>query len=446
MTAAGQRQQELRPPARAAQGSFALLDRAQQRRARIAGMIGNVVEWYDFALYGYLAGIISSRFFPADDETASLIAGYGVFAAGFVMRPLGAAVFGWLGDTIGRGRTMLISVALMAVPTVLLGLLPDWHAIGTAAPVLLVAIRLLQGLSVGGEFSSSVTYLVETAPDDARGRAGSLANVGSMAGMLLGAAAASAVTTFLPEPALSLWGWRLPFLAGGLIGTAGLMLRRGLPRSPHFRVHQAETPSRSPFARLWRNNRRELAQAFVLAGSWGMIFYLVMVYLPNWLERFTATGQARALQIDTLATLIVLPLMWLTAWVGDRWIRRTRWVALALGAMGLAAVPLWGWMLGDGLAAALTTQLFLAALAAVPLGSVPAIFVELFPSEDRMSGYSLAFNLGVGIFGGSTPMAATWLIDRTGTPMAAGWMLAAACAVAVGALLWIRDGSREPLR
>jgi len=136
------------------------ISQAQQGKARLAGVIGNVVEWYDFALYGFLAAIIGRLFFPGQDPTASLLASYGVFAAGFVMRPLGATVFGWLGDTIGRGRTMLISVMLMALPTVALGLLPDYHSIGVAAPVLLVLIRMVQGLSVGGEFSSSVTYPV----------------------------------------------------------------------------------------------------------------------------------------------------------------------------------------------------------------------------------------------------------------------------------------------
>ncbi len=171
----------------------------QRRKARISGVIGNVVEWYDFALYGYLAVIIGRLFFPTEDPTASLLASYGVFAAGFVMRPLGAVVFGWLGDTIGRGRTMLISVAMMAFPTIMLGLLPDYDSIGVAAPILLVLVRLVQGLSVGGEFSSSVTYMVETAPDDQRGRAGSWANVGGMLGMLLGSAAAALVTSKFPN-------------------------------------------------------------------------------------------------------------------------------------------------------------------------------------------------------------------------------------------------------
>ena len=152
------------------------------RHRIMAGFIGNVVEWYDFALYGYLAGIIAPLFFPSEDPTAGLIATYGVFAAGFLMRPIGAAVFGWFGDRYGRARTMQISVTMMALPTVLLGLLPTYAHVGIVAPALLVVLRLLQGLSVGGEFSSSATYLVETAPPGRRGLIGSWANIGSMTG------------------------------------------------------------------------------------------------------------------------------------------------------------------------------------------------------------------------------------------------------------------------
>jgi len=157
-----------------------LAPKAPELRHRImAGFIGNVVEWYDFALYGYLAGIIAPLFFPTENAAAGLIATYGVFAAGFLMRPLGAAVFGWFGDRYGRARTMQISVTMMAVPTVILGLLPTYATVGILAPVLLIILRLVQGLSVGGEFSSSATYLVETAPPGRRGLIGSWANVGA---------------------------------------------------------------------------------------------------------------------------------------------------------------------------------------------------------------------------------------------------------------------------
>lgn len=428
------------------EGVAAQLTAKQQRTARIAGIIGNVVEWYDFALYGYLAAIIGRLFFPSDDPTASLLASYGAFAAGFIMRPLGATVFGWLGDTIGRGRTMQISVAMMAVPTVALGLLPDYHSIGIAAPILLVVIRLIQGISVGGEFSSSVTYMVETAPNDQRGRAGSWANVGSMSGMLLGSAAAALTATVFAADVLDSWGWRLPFLFGGVIGFAAILLRRDLPRSPHFLEHEAGTPSCSPFRQVWTKNRSEAMQAFLLAASYGMGFYLIMVYLPSWLGREAGMVEAEALQVNSALTFAIIPLMVIFAWIGDRWVRRTRLTALAFISMALVALPLSQFMIHGGIPAMIFGQAVLIVLLAVPLGSAPAIFVELFPSEDRLTGYSISFNLGVGVVGGITPMLATWLIKTTGNPLAPACLIVGSSLMAVVALLWMRDRSREELR
>jgi MHS family proline/betaine transporter-like MFS transporter len=424
----------------------ALLQPGAQRKARMAGVVGNVIEWYDFALYGYLAAIIGRLFFPAEDATASLLASYGVFAAGFLMRPIGAIFFGWLGDTIGRGRTMLISVAMMAFPTIALGLLPDYATIGLAAPILLIVIRLIQGLSVGGEFSSSVTYMVETAAEDRRGQAGSWANVGSMSGMLLGSAAAALVTTTFSDVFLESWGWRLPFLFGGVLGLIAIALRRDLPTSPHFHAHEAGTPSRSPFRQLWQENRAEVAQAFLFAASYGMVFYLVMVYLPGWLSRYVGIGEGLALQINSLLTFIVIPLMVLFAWIGDQWIRRTRLIAIALFILGITVWPLTSLMQSGSILAIVGGQFVMFALLAVPLGSAPAVFVELFPSSDRLTGYSVSFNLGVGILGGATPALATWLIGLTGVSVTPAIMTLLACFFAASALMWMTDRSREPLR
>jgi len=419
---------------------------AQRRKARVAGVIGNVVEWYDFALYGYFAVVIGALFFPSENPTASLLAGYGVFAAGFVMRPLGAVFFGWLGDTIGRGRTMLISVSMMAFPTIMLGLLPDYNSIGIAAPILLVLVRMVQGLSVGGEFSSSVTYMVETAQDNQRGRAGSWANVGSMSGMLLGSAAAALVFSVFTNEFLEAWGWRLPFLFGGVLGLSAVILRRSLPQSPHFKAHEAGTPSISPFRRVWSENRKEMAQAFLFAAGYGMMFYLIMVYLPGWLSRHSGLGNARVLQINSALTLMTIPLMVFFAWVGDMWVRRTHLIAAALFMLTLLAWPLGVLMLNGDTVQIVVAQTILVILICVPLGLAPATFVELFPSSDRLTGYSISFNLGVGVLGGATPLLATWLIDITAQPIMPAVLMILSGLVATGSLLWMRDRSREPLR
>ncbi|UWN51345.1 Proline/betaine transporter [Alcanivorax sp. ALC70] len=281
----------------------------KRHTAVMAGFIGNVVEWYDFALYGYMAGIIADLFFPGEDSIAALIATYGVFAAGFLMRPLGSVVFGWLGDTLGRSATMLLSVSMMALPTLLLGCLPVYDTIGLWAPLLLVLIRLVQGLSVGGEFSSSVTYLVETAPRSRRGLAGSWANTGTMVGMLLGSAVAALTTSLIAQETLLAWGWRVPFLLGGILGVTSILMRRHLPKSEEFQRHHQERPDTSPLRRALTENRLEMVQAVVFASAYGALFYLPLVYLPEWLNRFTGLPLDLALRINTFATVLLLVLI-----------------------------------------------------------------------------------------------------------------------------------------
>ncbi|OWY14849.1 MFS transporter [Thioclava sp. F34-6] len=414
----------------------------------MAGFIGNVVEWYDFALYGYLAGVIAPVFFPSNDPTAGLIATYGIFAAGFLMRPLGAAVFGWFGDRYGRARTMQISVVMMAMPTLFLGILPTYAQVGVLAPALLVLVRLLQGLSVGGEFSSSATYLVETAPLKKRGLTGSWANIGSMSGSLLGVGAAALVTNLFDAQTLADWAWRLPFLGGALLGTVAILIRRNLHMSEHFRQHLEDRDETSPLLEAFTTNRKETLLAVAFAASYGTCYYIAFVYLPEWLSGQGLMARDTALLINTAMTVLVIPAMPLAAIVGDRWLPRRVWIALAIGSLALAAWPLHEWMLtsGGAILPVVVAHAVSFLLLAVPLGSGPALFAEMFPERDRLSGYSVAFNIGLGIFGGLTPMIATSLIAATDLVTAPALYMLVAGLIAVVALVFTPDRSRAPLR
>ncbi|WP_204353742.1 MFS transporter [Salinisphaera orenii] len=421
------------------------LQQDQRRVAVIAGVIGNVVEWYDFALYGFLASVFSGVFFAGDNPLVTLIATYGVFAVGFIMRPLGSVVFGWLGDTIGRSHTLVLSVAMMALPTMILGLLPSYAMVGVAAPILLLLVRVVQGLSVGGEFSASVTYLVETAPPDQRGLAGSWANIGSIGGMLLGSGAAAATVNLFPPDMLQTWGWRVPFLLGGILGGVGLLLRRGLPESSQFQRHEEARCPQTPIREAFSCNRAEMFQGVLVASGYGALFYLVTVYLPTWINETSGLALSTAMTINTLTLALLLPLIPLSGWVSDRWIRRTRLLAAAFVLLGVAGVSFLFWMVGGTLSAFVWGQLLLGLLLSVVLGVEPALFTELFPEEDRLTGYSIVYNAGLGVVGGVTPMLASWLILVTGSPLAPAALFAVMAAVGVLGLRWMRDGSREPL-
>ena len=197
-------------------------------RLMAAGAIGNLLEWYDFAVYGYFAAQIGRAFFPEQDKVAQLLAAFGVFAVGFMMRPVGGAVFGHIGDRFGHRAALTLSVAAMAVPTFLIGVLPGYDVLGLAAPILLTLLRMVQGMSVGGEYTTSIIFLVEGARPERRGVVGAVADLGGVTGILLGSATGAVLEWVMPAQAVADWGWRVPFWIGLLVGLAGLVLRRGL--------------------------------------------------------------------------------------------------------------------------------------------------------------------------------------------------------------------------
>ena len=202
------------------------MNSAQRRRVIAAGVIGNTLEWYDFAIYGYFAAQIGRHFFPHEDAVAQLLSAFGVFAVGYLVRPIGGVIVGHIGDTLGRRSALTFSVAAMAIPTFLMGLLPGYQTIGLLAPIGLTLLRIVQGLSVGGEYTSSMVFVVESAPEGRRGLMGALAASGSAVGMLLGSAVGAAFAASMSTAALDAWGWRIPFLLGLVVGVAGYILRR----------------------------------------------------------------------------------------------------------------------------------------------------------------------------------------------------------------------------
>src|SRR5262245_2382694 len=202
------------------------MNSSQPRRTIAAGMIGNVLEWYDFAIYGYFATAIGRHFFPHEDAVAQLLSAFGVFALGYLMRPVGGVVVGHIGDRFGRRAALTFSVAAMAIPTFLIGLLPGYATLGLLAPIALTLLRMVQGLSVGGEYTSSMVFLVEHAPDGRRGLMGALASSGASGGILLGSAVGAGFAASMSDAALDAWGWRIPFLLGLVVGIAGYFLRR----------------------------------------------------------------------------------------------------------------------------------------------------------------------------------------------------------------------------
>lgn len=414
-------------------------------KAILASIVGNVMEWYDFALYGFMATIIANLFFPNESQLVSLVATYGIFAAGFIMRPIGAIFFGILGDKIGRSRTMMISLIMMVIPTFCLGLLPTYEKIGIFAPILLIIIRLVQGISVGGELPSSATFLVESSPKNQRGRSGSWTNFGSTLGVLLGSGMATLTITLLDDTVVMAWGWRMPFLFGGLLGCLAIFLRKGLSKSEHFQKYIKKKSKQSPLKEAFTTGLKETTQGFLFASSYGVVYYSTMVYLPTWISNQTSIPLKESMFFNTMTFIIVVPLIILAGWISDRYIKRTHFIALSMGICTVLVIPAALWMTSGGIAAAFISQLIFGILMAIPLGVAPALFVELFPTSHRLTGYSISFNLGMGIVGGTTPMLVTWLIARTGMSIAPALYMLFWGIIAVITLLKMQDHSREEL-
>jgi MFS transporter, MHS family, proline/betaine transporter len=410
----------------------------------LAGAVGNVLEWYDFGLYGLFAPILAPLFFPAGDRIASLIGAYSGFAIGFAARPLGAAVLGHVGDRVGRRAVLVSSIVLMGITTTAMAILPTHDAIGVGAPVLLLLIRVLQGFSVGGEFTGSVAYLVETAPGRRRGLAGSIANVGATAGMLLAAGAAATIAMLATSPEVQRWAWRIPFLIGGVIAVAGYVLRHRLRETGYAPKPSAQ--DHLPLREAVSNAPGAMLLALLFTSGYGIVNYLTMVFLPTYATEFGGVAPEQALQANTAGQALALFVVPLAAWLTDHALRRRTLLVIAFAVEFAVA---WGSfaLVGHGSVGGVwAAQLGFAFLLALIMAAEPATLAELFPSEFRLSGYSVSFNLGIGLAGGTAPIVAVALIAATKNDIAPAWYLMLASAIAAGAAFLMIDRSRKPLR
>lgn len=415
------------------------------RKVIISGMLGNGLEWYDYALYAQMSFILSELFFPGHNEATRLIATFGVFAVGFLFRPLGAVLFGYIGDRYGRRTSLVIAILMMAIPTGCIGLLPTYEQIGIAAPILLTIIRIFQGLSLGGEFSGCITYIVEHSPSKHRGIAGSASVVSLIIGFLLGSFVALLFVKGLSPEAFKSWGWRVPFLLGVIIGLIGLYIRSSCDESPAYEEakrqgHLSDKPVRQAIIQ----HPATIIKAFSLYITVTMPFYLTSVYLLSFTQKKLGMAVDQALIINTSTMFAMLITVILSAMVSDRIGRKP---VLVFGAilMMLAIVPLFFLMGIKTYATILIAQIILGIIVGIYVAPIPAVLVELFPTSIRYTGMALSYNLAAAIFGGTAPMVCEWLIGLTGTYFSIAWYVIACNITSLLALYFYKDNYKEPL-
>jgi MHS family proline/betaine transporter-like MFS transporter len=388
----------------------------------IIAAFSTVVEWYDFTLYLYFATVLSRVFFGGGET--SLAVTFGGFAVAYLFRPLGAVVFGHVGDRFGRRRMMLLSMALMSAAMLATACLPTYAHIGPAAGWALLALRCVMGFSVGGEYTGVVAYLLEGALLERRGLITSLASAASEIGSLLAVAVSALTVYFFAAVDLSSWGWRIPFLVGAALASSVWIARATIQESPEFeRQRAAGTAPAQPLRYTLANHRRGIFRAFAISALGSITYYVGITYVPAFLTSAGALTEGASLGLSTVAAVAVILVTPLVGAASDRLGRKPVLLFLCL-CSAILPISLFSLMASGSALRALVGAIVLAAVA----GGVSAVgavgTAEQFPGEGRLSGLALGATGATAIFGGLTPYLAQVLLQRTGWPMIPGVMIA----------------------
>jgi MFS transporter, MHS family, shikimate and dehydroshikimate transport protein len=412
------------------------------RQPVLVSLAGSAIEWYDFFIYASASALVFNKlFFPSVDAVAGTLLAFSTFAVGFLIRPVGAAVFGHWGDRFGRKPTLVVAMMTMGVATTAIGLLPTYATIGVFAPILLVVLRLIQGLALGGQWGGAVLVVTENAPPGKRGVYGSCAQLGVPAALILSNVVFLAVNATMSMDTFLSWGWRVPFLLSVLLIGVGLYAQSRIDDTPAMKDRPAAGRQRSPFIELLRTHPKEILLAAGATVVNGAVYYIVAVYMLAYATQSLGVPRSTiltAILISAVASGITIPL---AAALSDRIGRRTTFMA---GAVGLAvwAFPLF-WLVNTGSGVLITVGLVIGqVIYSMTYGPAPALFSEMFGAEVRYSGVSIGYQIGAVVGGAFAPIIATALYASSGSSNSVSLYIVVVCAISFLSVYLITETHR----
>ncbi|MGF7001023.1 MHS family proline/betaine transporter-like MFS transporter [Paraburkholderia sp. GAS32] len=407
---------------------------ATRRHAIFATVIGSGLEWFDFSGYAFFAAIIGKLFFPAGNETTSLLLALATFGVGFVMRPLGGILFGIYADRAGRKRALSLAMLLMALGSAIIAFAPTYQSIGILAPCLIVLARLLQGISAGGEMGGATAFLTEHAPKDRRATYSSWIQTSVGFAVVIGSLVGTLIVSALPADAVLRWGWRIPFFVGMLIAPVGYYIRLKIDETPEFATQKkhAETPLRE----VIRVYPRQVVSSLMMVVLWTVCTYVILFYMPTYATRYLGLSQKQGFVSGVVSGVVLMVMAPIVGAFSDR-VGKRRVLSVAAVLILVFSYPLFSYLNASrSFSTLLMFQAIFGVLIAGYTGPILALFVEMFPSRVRTTGLSLAYNGAVTIFGGFASFIITWLTKVTGDAESAAYYIVFAAAVSlIGTLL-----------
>jgi MHS family proline/betaine transporter-like MFS transporter len=421
---------------------------ARGTRAILAASVGNLLEWYDFSVYALFAIYIGANFFPAGNTGADLVKAFLVFGLGFVARPLGSVVIGIYGDRAGRKAALTATILVMACGTLAIAVAPSYAVIGIGAPLLLLAGRLLQGFSAGGEIGSAAAFLVEHAPTANKGLFTAWLQASMGMSNILGALVAFAVTALLPASDVIGWGWRIPFVIGLSIVPLGLYLRRTLEETPEFLTESRRSRDRragSPIVQVFRQNWPALVGGFGISILWAVAVYVLLIFMPVYVQKVFGFTAAQAFGASLVENVLFVSGCFAFGAAADR-IGHLRMLGIGAVSLLVAVMPLFAWLDAARSTLVLTLVLSTFGILVSSFTSVaPIVLSGLFPTGVRATGVSLTYNGAFTLFGGFAPAILTWFTSTAaGSVFAPAWYVAASAVPAIIAITLMYGRVPEP--